>query len=711
MQETLLENLIAVDLHVHTPASNCYCLDDGYDIDEAYIKLLRTYRDKEIKVIGITDHNTVNGYNKLIEMKKNSINKINIWSELSDVDEVITKINKEKEKIELFNYFTILPGVEFEAYPGIHLLLIFNPDIDIRIVEEFISDNGYPKEVQGNEMVDVSTVSAIEIVRKAYELGAITIAAHVESDKGGLKNLPSGLAKAQFFKCNELMGIQVVSLSTIDYLKELYKNKEYKRSKLPAFIRCSDYHGDNYEVEKYVTYMKLTSLSFDGIKDAIFNNIECLSFSKNPRNSEIIKELVEQEYTYTFPKISQQYLEEIKKTMCCILNSGQGTIVIGITENNSITGVKKDKDECNTIIRELIENFQESKAFFRYKVDYYEFGNHVVIVLKLKSISNNIYDLNSNVYVEVDKKINIASPNELVRLGEDKFKKSFQFINAINKKRIDKINNELIKIKELEENIGIYKSVINHSLNLSDVFNFQIFDINVPEKERDNIYELYLGESNGDTYFINMITGPHNSECYLRFTCARSNNDIELVENESYSGECIVIAIGGSVHYIEGEKEYKFANVIPIIRLELKEEFKESYSLKCIALWLKSPILLYLMELIYGSFDLFNPKILINTPIIMSNMFKIGSSFEEFSSEMIKYENEILNYFNDNFNYDINSQIEPKIDFEIGEHNKRVGEIAVCIEKQLKEYLYIKEDEYKVIEKFIKDNKWLYFLE
>lgn len=702
-------DFIAVDLHVHTPASKCYSLDDGYDTEDAYIKLLKTYREKEIKVIAITDHNTLSGYIDIKNIIDKAKSRVYFWNELNEIEQVKEKINKEKEKIELFNYFTILPGVEFEAYPGIHLLFIFNPDIDITVIEEFIIDNGYPKEVQGNEEVEVSTVSAIDIVKKAYELGAITIAAHVESDKGALKNLPQGLSRAQFFKCKELMGIQVVGLSTIEYIKELYNNKDYRREKLPAFVRCSDYHGNNDEVEKYVTYMKLSSLSFDGIKEAMFNSIECLSFSKNPQNSEIINKLIEDTNTYTLEKLSEKYFKEIKETMCAILNTGQGTILIGV-KNKSISGIKKSKEECDEIIKGLINEFDEFRAFFRYKIDYYDFGNHIVSVLKLRSISNHIYSLESKVYIKDDKKIVIANPNQLAKLGEDKFKESFQVINSINKRRIDKINKELNEIKLLEENIGIYKSIVSNSLKFKDVFDIELIDANIKDNESRKLYSLLLGEDEGETYFINSISEPHTSECYLRMTCPRTREYFDSPNKERYLGECILINVGGAVHYIEEKQEYTIVSNIPIIRVLLKDEFKDTYSMKAITVWLKSPILLYIIKLIYGDINVFNPKILSDIPIIMNEIFKKNNEMESIADQIIQSEKLILNYFNQQYTEDIDEDTQNNINLEIKNHNKKIAEIIIKTEELLRKKMVIGENEFEAIKEFIKERKWTYLL-
>ncbi|HHV36008.1 MAG TPA: hypothetical protein GXX59_10645, partial [Syntrophomonadaceae bacterium] len=56
---------VAVDFHVHTPSSTCY---KGEKTDDEYLEILRRYSEKEVRVIAITDHNSIRGYKKILEI-------------------------------------------------------------------------------------------------------------------------------------------------------------------------------------------------------------------------------------------------------------------------------------------------------------------------------------------------------------------------------------------------------------------------------------------------------------------------------------------------------------------------------------------------------------------------------------------------------------------------------------------------------------------
>ena len=129
MKQSYWGEYVPIDLHVHTPASECYYRK--YDsLEDEYMNLVKMYVEKDVKVIAITDHNSIKGYKELMRIKSESENRIKYWNELGEIEELKDKICKEQEKLKIFQSILILPGIEFEAFPGIHILLIFDSQID-----------------------------------------------------------------------------------------------------------------------------------------------------------------------------------------------------------------------------------------------------------------------------------------------------------------------------------------------------------------------------------------------------------------------------------------------------------------------------------------------------------------------------------------------------------------------------------------------------
>lgn len=704
IDEIIQEEFFAVDLHVHTPASSqCYNITNIKDLDEEYINLLELYRSKNIKVIAITDHNTIKGYKKLLNIKCNLEEKVEHWSELKHIPGVCEELEKEINKLKLFEDILILPGVEFEAFPGVHLLLIFNPDDDLELVETFLHESGYSEENQGKEKANISSLSVIEVLDRARELDAITIAAHVDRDKGIYEVLPKGLSRAQVFKSENLMGMQINSLSKLSEIKDLLKSKDYKREKPIAFVRCSDFHNNNNNIENYVTYMKLENLSFQSVFDAFMNPSEKISFTQNPKSIEIINRVVEDSNTIIFRNASDENIDAIRQATCSLLNKGHGTIVIGVDKDKSIIGIRKNKDECDKIVLRILDSFEGSQYLFDYEITTYPYGNGNVLALNLRSQRDLIYNINDSVYILKDKKVILASPYDLIKIGEERFINKFTKIQTINKKRIQNIYYELGIVEKFEHNLNLYNKINSNSIRLIEVVNIRFIDINI-KNYSDSLDDLIEGSADGNIFFINNFEHPHAEDVYLRCICPRTNKDLNIeFESELYEEDCIIIIPGGGSHFIKSDEKFKIINSLPILMLTIKEKYKDEYSIESLIAWIKSPILLWYVSFMNGNFDIFKPRALKDMPILMIKSMKPG---REIHNSIIEIKNQELKFLEESSElYKLSLDSEDSDLMELVEnHNKVVSEIAMNIEHNIINELKIIDEEIEVIESFLNQN-------
>ena len=122
-----------MDLHIHTPASSDY-QEDNIN----YLDILQTAEARGVDIIALTDHNTVAGYQMMMK-------------EISDL-ELLEKLNRiqpgEKWRLDeysrLRNKLLILPGFEFTATLGFHILGIFSPDTNMRELEHLLLELRIP---------------------------------------------------------------------------------------------------------------------------------------------------------------------------------------------------------------------------------------------------------------------------------------------------------------------------------------------------------------------------------------------------------------------------------------------------------------------------------------------------------------------------------------------------------------------------------------
>jgi histidinol phosphatase-like PHP family hydrolase len=106
-----------MDLHLHTPAS-----EDYLQPEIGYLDILKQAASKGLDMIAFTDHNTVAGYRRMME----EIDQLKLLQQLNRL------LPEEEMRLadyhKLLNRVLILPGFEFTATFGFHILAIFPED-------------------------------------------------------------------------------------------------------------------------------------------------------------------------------------------------------------------------------------------------------------------------------------------------------------------------------------------------------------------------------------------------------------------------------------------------------------------------------------------------------------------------------------------------------------------------------------------------------
>ena len=161
-----------MDLHLHTPASVDYQEPQVSPLD-----ILRAAEARGLDILAFTDHNSVRGY-------------ANLWREIEDLEllEYLDRLQPaEAARLAEYRRFLgsmlLLPGFEFTATFGFHILAIFPEATSVRLMEHLLLLLGVPEERFGS-----GEVGATSDVLKAYEIlsdhGALVIGAHVNSTHG-----------------------------------------------------------------------------------------------------------------------------------------------------------------------------------------------------------------------------------------------------------------------------------------------------------------------------------------------------------------------------------------------------------------------------------------------------------------------------------------------------------------------------------------------
>jgi PHP family Zn ribbon phosphoesterase len=225
-----------IDLHVHTPAS------DDYKGSETPDEFVQKAIQKGLDGIAVTDHNTADWVNKVIEAAKGTD-------------------------------LVVFPGVELTVTGGkssIHIVGIFDPRKNSKHIEQVLTKAGFTPEQYGDleAVTKKSVIDTLEIIDGA---GGLAVGAHIDSSKGITSDM-RGQARIEVMNSQYLSAVEVTKWAdTTKYLDGSDDN--YK--KIAAYRASDNPHargghtvesvGDRY------TWFKMDSLDLEGLRQC-FND-------------------------------------------------------------------------------------------------------------------------------------------------------------------------------------------------------------------------------------------------------------------------------------------------------------------------------------------------------------------------------------------------------------------------------------------------------
>jgi hypothetical protein len=163
-----------MDLHLHTPASA-----DWQEPGVTYLDLLHTAEMRGLDIIAITDHNTVAGCAAL----RAEIEQLDLLERLGRIQPDEQRRLEEYRRIG--NRILVLPGFEFTATLGFHVLAIFSSETRIRTLEHMLIELNVPPSKLDEGATEVgATADVLSAYRLIDEAGGLAIAAHANSSHG-----------------------------------------------------------------------------------------------------------------------------------------------------------------------------------------------------------------------------------------------------------------------------------------------------------------------------------------------------------------------------------------------------------------------------------------------------------------------------------------------------------------------------------------------
>lgn len=195
-----------MDLHIHTPASS-----DFQQPEISYLELIQRAEQRNLDIIAFTDHNTIAGYRSM----QNEIEQLELLEKLNRL--LPDEKNRLLEYRRLLKKILVLPGIEFTATFGFHIIGVFSQNTPVRDIEHLLLDLKIPGTILDDGSATVgATVDVLTAYQKIQSAGGIVIAAHANSSNGvAMRGFNfGGQTKIAYTQDEALDALEVTDLDT-----------------------------------------------------------------------------------------------------------------------------------------------------------------------------------------------------------------------------------------------------------------------------------------------------------------------------------------------------------------------------------------------------------------------------------------------------------------------------------------------------------------
>lgn len=416
-----------VDLHLHTPASIDY-----KDKDANYIDILRRAEYRGIDIIAFTDHNSVGGYAAMLKEIERLEFLENSGRALADEMRLLAEYRRLLDKV------LVLPGFEFTATFGFHILGIFPPETSVRYIEHLLLSLNVPPEVlETGDPAAGATADVLEAYQVIEDAGGLAIAAHANAAHGvAMRGLSfGGQTRIAYTQDKHLHALELTDLhrkgrgSTHRFFNGT--KAEYPRRM--HCIQSSDAHaletfkeGKNtrYGVGERVTEMLLDARSFNSIKEMLSGTDFSRHRPYNPDHQPYDYILAAREEGESLVQSFHESMERqggklhaIIADVCAFANTNGGTIYVGMSPNKS-----KDPKGVSAIsdaVRVLeVEIDQLLSPALNIEIDVQEVQAKSIIRILVPYGEDRPYAISDNkIYLRDEAETNLAVRDEIVSLA------------------------------------------------------------------------------------------------------------------------------------------------------------------------------------------------------------------------------------------------------------------------------------------------------
>jgi hypothetical protein len=415
-----------VDLHLHTPSSIDY-----HDPDASYLDILRRAEYRGLDIIAFTDHNTVNGYAAMLRQIEQLTFLEHSGRALPEELRLLAEYRRLLDKI------LVLPGFEFTATFGFHILGVFAPRTPLRSIDHILLSLNVPPDVlERGDPAAGSTADVLEAYRLIDEAGGLAIAAHINAAHGVMMRGLNfgGQTRMAYTQDRHLHALELTDLGKRgrDSTKSFFNGTRPEYPRRMHCIQGSDAHsldtfleGKNVRVGvgERVTEMALRERSFEALREMLtgtdFSRTRPYTPDKQPYDFILAAREEGATLVQSFHEVADRKSgkwQEIVADVCAFANTNGGTIYLGLSADKSQkpSGVSAPNDVIKLLQNEISRSITPA---LEVDLDTHEVTGKTIVRLLVPYGEDRPYAVSDNrIYVRDDAETSLAVRDEIVNL-------------------------------------------------------------------------------------------------------------------------------------------------------------------------------------------------------------------------------------------------------------------------------------------------------
>jgi len=356
--------------------------------------------------------------------------------------EQLGRINPEEQLLlgeyrRLFEKMLVLPGFEFTATFGFHILGIFSPTTEIRALEHLLLDLNIPPDMLDRGETNVGASSDVLTAYQAIDAaGGIVLAAHANSSQGvAMRGLSfGGQTRIAYTQDPHLHALEVTDLDRRGP-RTTQRFFDGSKPEYPRAMRCiqsSDAHRltrdprntKNLGVGERVTEVQLPELSFEALREVFLGTD--FARTRPYRGGSTAPYDHVMAARQQGPSIVQDFHESMNKRggylyaiiadICAFANTNGGTLYVGLSPDPKVkpVGVRNIGEAVEQLKLEIQRHITPPITA---RVDVLQTEGVSVIRVQVPPGDDPPYAIDDNkIYVRDDTETSLAVRDEIVQL-------------------------------------------------------------------------------------------------------------------------------------------------------------------------------------------------------------------------------------------------------------------------------------------------------